>query len=267
MKKLLLIAFLLVPPGLFAQQDSLMAVDTLINPKDTLPPPDWHLQGGGLWFSDGNIQHFDGYNYRLLYANARFGLPLLPDWEYYSPLTVAPQYWEAGGSIWLGEKARKLRARFSLGLSHRRDSMLYTSAFAVNDTIYGRTASEESWFLSLGATGIKHTRRLAGLFYLYGGAEIWAGFSPGSNIRFIMYEFDYGDNRILGLDEFLVSGKARLNLYIHALVGLEAILGNRLGLMAELRSGVGAHIVVRERLAGLSRTAFLGGLNYYFRAP
>lgn len=213
---------------------------------------------------DGNFQFFEGYNYQILYSNSRFGLPLYPDWSVYSGIVTMPEFYRYSGHINIVDSSRGLKLRISGDYTYRKDSMATTSGFALNDTIFGRNASEEGVFGGITITGMKQTRKLAGFLRLYGGAEFEAAISPQSNIFFVEYAYDVGENRIVEQNIFNTAGKARMNLWARALLGIELVFFDRVGVNAEVKSGLGTQIVLQETSFGLAANAWYLGLNYYF---
>lgn len=213
----------------------------------------------------GNVQFFDGYNSDILYANASSGLPLYPDWNVFSQAALLPEWWQAGAQVGLVDTTGGLRLRFGANFARKRDSLSYVSGYAINDTIFGRDAGEEYNVFSLSMAGIRSTRKLFNFLRVYIGAEMEIGLIPGSDIRFIEYSYDFGDQRIVDLNRFDVDGKARLNLFGSALVGIETMFAQRFGFSAEVKSGIGLHLVVNENTSGLSKTGFFFSLNYYLR--
>lgn len=225
----------------------------------------WKFHSVGVAFMDGNAQFFDAYNHEVLIGNSRAGLPIYGDWQAYQPSSIMPEYFQAGIHAGILDTTRNIRLRFGFAYSQRRDSMAYVSGFAINDTIFGRNASEQASYYSLMVTGIKATRKkIAKLFRFYGGAVLEVAFSPRSEINFLEYSYDFGDMKILELNEFPVSGKPRFQLFANALVGLEVVIAKRIGVFGELRSGIGGHIVIGERPAGIAKNIWLAGLHYYF---
>lgn len=213
---------------------------------------------------DGNIQFFEGYNYLILYSDAQFGLPLYADWQVYSGISLIPEFFQASANFSLVDTSRGLRLRFSANYSYRKDSLAMTSGFAVNDTIFGRNASEEGRFYGFTASGMKLTRKFLGFLRLYAGAEIQLGLSPRSTISLTEYSYDIGEGRVIEANTFAAPGKARFNLWGRALVGLEAVLGGHYGLTLEVKSGLGTQFVLGESSYGLAANAYHIGLSYYF---
>jgi len=228
-------------------------------------PKVWKLYSLSAGYMGGSVQFFDGYNVDILYANARSGLPLYPDWNVFSQAALMPEWWQAGAQVGIVDTTGGLRLRFGLNFAHKHDSMSYVSGFAVNDTIYGRDAGEEYNMFSATFAGIRSTRKLFNFLRVYIGAEMEVGLIPGSDIRFLEYSYDFGDQRIVDLNRFEVEGKARLNLFGSALVGVETMFAKRFGFSAEVKSGIGIHLVINENTIGLSKTGYFLSLNYYFR--
>ena len=142
--------------------------------------------------------------------------------------------------------------------------MIYSSALGSNDMVYGRGAIEKANYISAGFSMMKTTKRLFRFLYLYGGAEIEFGFSPGSQINFWEYTYDYKKDSVLQMNEFKIKGKARFLPFFSALLGAEIRPIQAIGLNLEVRSGVGAHFVVNENPVGVSRTVLVAGISLYF---
>lgn len=209
------------------------------------------------------MQFFEGYDQQILYANARSGLPIYPDWGFYSRGVLIPQHWQVGANLSLVDSVRGLKLRFSGYFAKRTDSMAYVADFFVNDTIYGRLASERSSYGTVALAGIKQTRTLFHFLRFHGGAELEFGLSPSSQIRFAEYAYDLGDNRLLEYNEFSARGKPRFLAFASAVLGLETVFARRIGFLLEVKSGLGAHLMVKEKAFGMARTSYHVGLNYY----
>lgn len=223
----------------------------------------FNLQSFGLSFRDGTTQFFEGYNYEILLSNARAGLPIFLDWPDYSGVVVLPEYHQfAGHAAWV-DTIRGLKLRAGLTYLQRKDSMATTADFTRNDTIFGRNASEFARYYGVTFGGMKMSRKLLNCIRLYGGAEVEMVFSPRSDIYFLLFAYDIGDQRIVEANEFEVGGKARANVYASALLGLETVFFKRIGFFLEVKSGLGAQVVLREKTFGLAKNAYHLGLNYY----
>ena len=242
----------------FAQTDTISS-DTL----QPLPPLSFHLQSIGLSWVDGNVQFFEGYDHEILYADAESGLPIYPDWPAYSRGVIQPQFYQFGANIAFVDSIRGLKLRFGAYYAHRSDSFAYGSDFAINDTIFGRIASEKGNFGSVSFAGMKQSRKLFGFLRFHGGAEIEVGLSPSSRISFTEYAYDLGEDRLIEYNTFNASGKPRFNLFCSAILGMETVFWNHIGFTAEVKSGLGAQLVVKERGFGMARTSYHLGLNYY----
>jgi hypothetical protein len=200
----------------------------------------------------------------MLYSDARYGLPLYSNWQVYSGIVLMPEFYRYGAHINLVDTSRGLKLRITADYSHRKDSMATTSGFALNDTIFGRNASETGAFFGVTVAGIKHTRKFFNFLRLYGGVEFELGLSPQSKIYFVEYSKDVGENRIVEYNEFNTVGKARFNLWGRALLGVETVFFERFGFNAEIKSGLGTQVVLQENCYGLAANAWYLGLNYYF---
>lgn len=250
--------FLLVGLPVFGQTDSI-SVDTI----PSLPPLSLHLHTLSLSWVDGNVQFFEGYDHEILYANAQSGLPIYPDWPAYSRGVVQPKYFQFGAQVAFVDSIRGIKFRLGGYYSRRSDSMAYGSDFAINDTVFGRRASEKGAFGSISFAGMKQSRKLLGIFRFHGGAELELGLSPQSRISYAEYSYDLGENKIIEYNEFSALGKPRFLVFGSAILGMETIFLHRLGFTAEVKSGLGAQIVVKEKSFGMARTSYHFGINYY----
>ncbi len=209
------------------------------------------------------MQFFQGYDARILYADAQSGLPIYPDWGLYSRSTVFPTFFQIGAHASFVDTVRGLKLRFSANYSRRADTMDYASDFIINDTVYGRTASEKGSFGSVAVAGLKQTRKLLGFVRFHGGAELELGLSPSSRIAFVEYSFDYGAEHVVDYNEFRAMGKPRFSAFATAILGVETVFFKHFGFSAEVKSGLGAQLVVMERAFGMGRTTYHLALNYY----
>jgi hypothetical protein len=219
----------------------------------------------GVGGSLGNTQYFEGFNHALLYNNATSGLPIYSDWGVYSNNILIPRYRSLNIYLSHMDTVRNLKTRLGAFFYEREDSMLYVSAFAVNDTIFGRQAREKAGFGGISGSAMITTKQLFRFLRLYGGASLEIGFSPGSKIHFVEYALDYGDQRIIDYNEFFSKGKPRIDFYGSAILGLETCFAGRVGFSLEARSGAGLHLIVNEPAIGISKIVVFGGLNYYFQ--
>ena len=223
----------------------------------------FHLQSFGLSFRDGTTQFFESYNYEVLLANAREGLPIFLDWPDYSGVVLLPEYHQfAGHAAWV-DTIRGLKLRAGLTYLQRKDSMATTADFTRNDTIFGRNASEFARYYGITVGGMKMSRKLFNTVRLYGGAEIEMVVAPRSDIYFLLFAYDIGEQSIVDFNEFRVEGKARANFYGSALLGLETVFFKHIGFFFEVKSGLGMQVVMREKTFGLAKNAYHIGLNYY----
>lgn len=238
-------------------------VDSTYYVEDTLPKVKFHLQSIGASFRDGSTQFYDGYNYQVLLANSRAGLPLFFDWANYQGEVLIPDYrqYEIHGAM--VDSTRGVKIRGGLTYFNRFDSMATSSFLARDDTILGRNAGEHSQFYGITLAGMKLSRKLGNFIRLYGGAEVEIMFSPGSDISFVEYAYDYGDQEFLSINEFNVIGKPKFNLFGSALVGFETIFLKHIGFFVEIKSGLGTQIVLREDAFGMAKNAYHLGVNYY----
>jgi hypothetical protein len=255
----------LVGGGAMAQRNPeiFIPTDSMRDSFPPLPPVAFHWHDIGLAWTDGSAQFFQGYDARILYADAQSGLPIYPDWGLYSRSTVFPTFFQVGGHASIVDTVRGLKLRFSANYSQRFDTMDYGSDFVINDTVYGRMASEKGSFGSIALAGLKQSRKLLGIFRFHGGAEVELGLSPSSRITFVEYSFDYGAEQIVEYNAFQASGKPRFTGYATAILGMEAVFFKHFGFTAEVKSGLGAQLVVKERVFGMGRTTYFLALNYY----
>ncbi len=243
---------------IFAQSDSV-----IVYSAPPLPPVSFHLQTLALSWVDGNVQFFEGFDHEILYANAQSGLPIYPDWQAYSRGVIQPKYYQFGAHVAFADSVRGLKLRLGAYYSRRSDSMAYGSDFAITDTVFGRRASEKGAFGSISFAGIKQSRKLLSFIRFHGGAELELGLSPKSRISYAEYAYDLGENRVLEYNEFTAAGKPRFLAFCSAILGFETIFLHRVGFTAEVKSGLGAQIVVKEKSFGMARTSYHFGLNYY----
>lgn len=255
---LIILAFILGGLSVSAQNDSI-PVDSI----PALPPLSFHLQTFGLSWVDGSMQFFEGYGHQILYANAQSGLPIYPDWQAYSRGIVIPSYYQFGSYIAFVDSIRGYKLRLGVHYSHRSDSMAYGSDFAINDTVFGRRASEKGAFGTVSFGGMKQTRKILNFLRFHGGAEFEIGMSPKSKIAFAEYSYDIGDKKIIEYNEFRAKGNPRFLVFGSAILGLETTFLNSFGFTAEVKSGLGAQLVVKEKGFGMARTSYHFGLNYY----
>ena len=246
-----------------AQVDSIAVGDSLQDTTPPLPPVKFHFQEVGVDWIDGSVQFFEGYDARILYADAQSGLPIYPDWGNYSRGVVLPKYYQVGLHAGLVDTVRGIKLRLSAFYSHRQDSMNYGSDYTINDTMFGRIASEKGSFVTLGFAGIKQSRMLFGFLRFHGGAEIELGLSPASRIAFEEYAADIGEDRVIAYNEFKTTGKPRFLLQGSAILGLETVFGKHFGFTLEVKSGLGWQIVIESAAFGMGRTTYHAGLNYY----
>ena len=238
--------------------------DSMRDSLPPLPPVSFHLHDVGVSFTNGTVQFFEGYAAKILYADAQAGLPIYGDWGSYSRTTVIPTFFQFGAHASVVDTIRGLKLRFSGNYSQRFDSMSYASDFVINDTVYGRLASERGSFGSVAVAGLKQSRKLLGIFRFHGGAELELGLSPTSRIGFVEYAFDYGAGTIVDYNTFRAVGKPRFTGYATAILGMEAVFFKHFGFTLEVKSGLGAQYVVKGGTFGLGRTTYHAALNYYF---
>ncbi len=232
--------------------------------QDTVLKGKFRLQSFGISFRDGISQYFNGYNYVTLLANARAGLPLFFDWPQYSGEILVPDYTQYEGHIAWVDTVSGFKMRVGLTYFQRFDSMATNSMVMQFDTILGRNASEFTRFGGVTWAGKKQSRKIASFFRLYGGAELEILFSPISEINFLEYAYDVGEDKFLSINEFQVKGKPKFNIFGSALLGLETVFFEHMGLLFEVKSGLGIQLLTNENSFGLAKNAFHVGLNYYF---
>jgi hypothetical protein len=255
--------FLLASLSLFAQPDSIYVEEYWEDTVPPLPPVAFHLQEIGLDWTDGSVQFFEGYDVGILYADAQSGLPIYSDWGLYSRGAILPTYYQFGIHAALVDTIRGLKLRISGMFAHREDSMNYSSDFHVNDTVYGRIASEKGSFGSASIAALKQTRKLLKFVRFYGGAELELGLSPTSKILFSEYAADIGEDRLVEYNEFRSKGKPRFLAMATAILGFETVFFKHFGFAFEVKSGLGYQLVVKEKAYGMGRTTYHVGLNYY----
>lgn len=221
------------------------------------------MQSFGISFRNGVNQYFDGYNYEALLANVRAGLPLFFDWPQYSGEILVPDYLQFEGHVAWVDTIRGFKMRGGLTYFQRFDTMATTSMVARFDTILGRNASEFSRFGGVTWAGMKQSRKIGGFLRLYGGAEFEVMFSPSSDISFLEYAYDVGEEQFLSINEFELEGKPKFNLFASALLGLETVFFEHIGFLFEVKSGLGIQLLANESSFGLAKNAYHAGLNYY----
>lgn len=234
-----------------------------LHAQDKTKQRKFHWQSVGAYFQDGTFQFFDSYNRDILLTNARSGLPIYNDWTQYSGPVHLPVYQQAGVHAGWVDTTRGLKVRLGLTWYHREDSLTTTRDFAFLDTIVGRNASEVGDFYGFTAAAMKQTRKVLGFVRFYGGARVETGFSPRSRIRFYEFAYDISEESFLDFNTFSAVGKPRFSLYGSALLGFETVFFHRLGFFAEVQSGIGLQVVVREPGYGFGKNSFSLGLNYY----
>gem|GEM_PF-2140244 len=237
--------------------------DGVVTVEDSIPPLEFHLQSFGTSFRDGSTQFFDGYNYQILLANSQSGLPLFFDWNNYQGEILLPNYQQFEVHAGLVDTTRGIKLRGGVTYFNRFDSMATTSFLARDDTILGRNAGERTTFYGITVGCMKMSRKLGNFVRLYGGAEIEMLFSRRSDISFVEYAYDFGDNEFLSRNNFEVVGKPKFNFFGSALLGFETIFFKHFGFFGEIKSGMGTQIVLREGRFGMAKTAYHLGLNYY----
>lgn len=245
------LAFLVSGEFAFGQNDSVLIGKRFV------------LQSYGLSYRDGVNQFFEGYDYEILNANVKTGMPVFLDWPDYAGEIILPDYQQfAGHAAWV-DTSRGFKLRAGLTWFQRHDSMRTSGAFIQNDTIFGRNASEKGQFYGLTLGGMKMTRKYGNFIRLYGGAEIEAMFSPKSDIYFLLYAYDFSEQAITEVNEFYLKGKPRFNIFASALLGLETVFSHRFGFFLEVKSGLGTQLVLRESAFGMAKNAYHLGINYY----
>lgn len=226
-------------------------------------PVRFRIHTFGAAYQDGRLQFFNGYNREIVYANAISGLPLYSDWHLFSATSPLPEYFQAGINVGLTDSSKALRLRLGGVLMKRRDSVAYSGGYFINDTIWGRQIKEEATFLGVSVAALKQSRKLLKCLRLYGGAELEVALTTRSQIELLEYSFDVGEERILDLNEFKADGKPHMDCFLNAVVGLEFILGRKVGFYAEVKSGLGTQLAVKETAFGMARTAWSAGLQVY----
>ena len=88
-------------------------------------------------------------------------------------------------------------------------------------------------------------------------------FSPSSDISFLEYAYDVGEEQFLSINEFELEGKPKFNLFASALLGLETVFFEHIGFLFEIKSGLGIQLLANESSFGLAKNAYHAGLNYY----
>ena len=224
-------------------------------------PKRWLFYSAGAGYVDGTMQYFEGYNYNILYSNASSGLPIVTDWPQYSQLSTFPKWANGTASVQFADTLKKLRLRVSASYYARKDSMIYTSASG-SDFVYGKIATERSTYGAIGIGLAKTTRKLFKCLYLYGGAEVQAGFSLSSKIDFLEYSFDVVQDTLGFMNEYHVKGRFRMVPVFSALLGMEIRPIPWIGLVLEAQSGIGVHYVINQSAFGISRTCLLAGLAF-----
>lgn len=240
-----------------AQLDSIDSVEVKVKKK-------WEIRGFGANWNPGPTQFFEGYNRDLMYANASAGLPLLPQWEAFTDAAVASEHFQAGVRGYIVDTAETFRLRVSLSFARRDDSLFYQGSLSANDTVEVRAGKERSNFLVFGFSTIKATRKLGGFLRLYAGAELELGVSRRSRMNFWQYRYDISEGGIVDeINYFPAAGSPKFTALAFAQLGTEICLAKYFALNFELRSGIGAHLVMRTAPVGLSKTQLSMGLNVY----
>lgn len=249
--------------GVSAQTDSVAPAPEMIDSFPPLPPVAFRLHEFGASWVDGSVQFFEGYDASILYADAQSGLPIYPDWGLYSRFAILPKYYQFGLRAALVDTIRGVKLRFGAAYSHREDSVNYGSDYQVNDTVYGRIASEKGSFGSISFAALKQSRKVLKCIRFYGGVKVELGLSPTSKILFTEYAADLGEDRYVEYNEFRAKGKPRFNVSGTALLGLETVFFKHFGFLFEVESGLGWQLVVNEKAFGMGRTTYHVGLSYY----
>ncbi len=252
-----ILLFITFSVSTYSQTASLEIPDTATSKKK------WQVTGFGVNWNPGPTQFFEGYTWELMQANSSSGLPLLPQWELFTGATVASTHFQAGERVYILDTSGTFRLRASLSYARRTDSLFYNGPVA-NDTIEGRAGKEISNFIAAGFSTIKSTRKLAGFLRLYAGAEMELALSPRSVITFWQWQVDFGEQQyVLEPDRFDARGRPRFTAFAFAQLGFEIYVLKSIAFNFEGRSGIGAHLVVRETPVGLSKTQLSFGLNVY----
>lgn len=246
-----------------AQTDSIAYEQEMVDSYPPLPPVAFHFQEIGASWIDGSVQFFEGYDAQILYADAQAGLPIYPDWGLYSRNALLPKYYQLGLRAALVDTVRGVKLRLGAAYSYREDSVNYGSDFQVNDTVYGRLASEKGGFGSVSFAALKQSRKVLRCLRFYGGVKVEVGLSPTSKILFSEYAADIGEDRYVEYNQFRAKGKPRFNVSGTALLGFETVFFKHIGFLFEVESGLGWQLVVKERAFGMGRTTYHAGLSYY----
>ena len=225
----------------------------------------WQVYAIGGGWMDGMVQYFDGYTEKIFNANVRSGVPRRADWDYFGNSAYRPSYAQAGLYMHFLHTKKNYRGRVTLSWAQRADTMHYQSMFTTADTLYGRAAIEKVGFLSLGLTAMKTSKLLWKFLRIYGGIEVEFAFSSTSKIRYWEYKYNFDSMKFEDYGQYEGKGKPRLDLYASALVGLEICFLKRMGITIEGKSGFGGHFILAESPAGISKTGYMLGLNYYFK--
>ena len=226
--------------------------------------PRWRLYSIGAAYMDGVMNYLNSYNSDVLIINSRLGLPIYSDWGQYESRALMPEYNQYNLHLSMVDTLRLMRLRFGLGYVNRLDSLFYDSMFAINDTVFRRSSSERSRYLNLSFSVLKSSRKIFKFLRFHAGLNLEVAASPSTDIYFWEASFDVGEERVIEFNQFDVVGKPRLNTNALAVVGMEMIFFHRLGINLEVRSGLGAQLIARESVLGLSKTVWQAGLNYYF---
>ena len=250
-----------------AQPDSLLypeARDSLV--KKEKVKKNWIPFSAGAFWADGLTNYFDGYNYNNLRSNVQvgtLGFPIHNDWGSYTLFANQPQYYEIGGFFQLADTNLNLRLRFTASYAETRDTMFYQSAFSVDSLVFRRVGMESARMISVGAAMMKTSRNYGRFFRMYAGgmAEVFG--ATGSSIDYLESAYDIHTQQEVSRNDFVFNGKPRLNLYGSAVLGVELTFFERLGVTAEVHSGIGAQIKVGEKPAGISKVLYLVGAQYY----
>ena len=256
---------LLVLMGMGQSEGNAVEAEDSLNSKQG-NKREWIPFSAGLNWVDGSTNYFEGYSYERLRSNVQvgtLGFPIHNDWLLYTPFTTQPRYFEVGGFFQLADTNLNLRLRFSGSYTELYDSMFYQSGFSVDDTVYRRIGVENSNMINLGASMMKTSRNFGKFlrFYAGGMGEVFA--ATRSRIEYRESAYDISEDRNIQANEYEFNGKPRLNLYGSAVVGMELTFFRRLGITGEVRSGIGTQIKVGEKPAGVAKTLYMVGVQYY----
>ena len=226
----------------------------------------WIPFAAGAYFSDGGANYFDGYTYEILRANVNagnLGFPIHNDWNLYSPFSTSPTFSDFGAYFHLADTNLNLRLRFAGSWMERSDSMHYQGSFAVNDTVSIRIGTERSRMAGLGVTVMRTTRNYGRFFRLYAGGMFEMYGTTRTAITYKECNYDLSEQRIVEQIPYTFRGKPRLNIYGSAVIGAEFTFFQRIGLTAEVRSGIGPQFKAGEKTLGIAKTAFMLGAHAY----